>query len=163
MKYDITNEEKEALRIYKGFSYDAINSLLTSNVEFDIALLKDALNNGSVESISYKKDDVLNKIEMVKRIYELMLKCNLNNENKSSFKYTRGTNMEEVQRLKNEPYIDRMLSVTVNSDLAKEKYASRWENPVLINIIGNDDIPSVLISDVLSMTEDKDEKLKVIE
>ena len=159
MKYDITNEEKEALRIYKGFSYDAINSLLTSNVELDIALLKDALNNGSVESISYKKDDVLNKIEMVKRIYELMLKCNLNNENKSSFKYTRGTNMEEVQRLKNEPYIDRMLSVTVNSDLAKEKYASRWENPVLINIIGNDDIPSVLISDVLSMTEDKDERI----
>ena len=52
-----------------------------------------------------------------------------------------------------------MLSVTVNSDLAKEKYASRWEQPVLVNIIGSDDIPSVLISDVLPMTEDKDERI----
>ena len=40
MKYDITNEEKEALKLYKGFNYEAINALLTSNCDEDIALLR---------------------------------------------------------------------------------------------------------------------------
>ena len=62
MRYDITNEEKEALRIYKGFNYDAINQLLTSSCEEDIALLSDALENSSVQTISYINEEVINNI-----------------------------------------------------------------------------------------------------
>ena len=57
MKYDITNEEKEALKMYKGFNYEAINGLLTSNVETDIALLKDALKTGKVEVVPIDNSD----------------------------------------------------------------------------------------------------------
>lgn len=157
MKYDITNEEKEALKMYKGFNYEAINGLLTSNVETDIALLKDALKTGKVEPVSYKKDDVIKNIEIVKKIYELMIKMDLNREVPLDFKFVRGTNLNELERLKNEPYIDRMISVTTNSEIAETKYASKWENPVLINFIGNNEIPKLLISDVLSLTENTDE------
>lgn len=157
MKYDITNEEKEALKIYKGFNYEAINGLLTSNSEDDIALLRESFENKSVQTISYRKDDVIKNIEIVKRIYELMIKMDLNKEKKIDFKFVRGTNIDEVQKYKNEPYIDRMLSVTTDSQRAKEKYASIYENPVLINVLGDNDIPKVIISDVLSLTEDKDE------
>ena len=157
MKYDITNEEKEALRLYKGFNYEAINALLTSNCDEDIALLRESLENDEVQTISYKKDNVIKNIEIVKKIYELMIKMDLNRERPLDFKFVRGTSIEEVQKYKNEPYVDRMISVVTDSQKAKEKYASRYENPVLINLFGKSDIPKVLISDVLSLTEDTDE------
>ena len=157
MKYDITNEEKEALRLYKGFNYEAINALLTSNCDEDIALLRESLENDSVQTISYKKDNVIKNIEIVKKIYEFMIKMDLNRERPLDFKFVRGTSIEEVQKYKNEPFVDRMISVVTDSQKAKEKYASRYENPVLMNILGKSDIPKVLISDVLSLTEDKDE------
>ena len=81
----------------------------------------------------------------------------LNRERPLDFKFVRGTSIEEVQKYKNEPYVDRMISVVTDSQKAKEKYASRYENPVLINLFGKSDIPKVLISDVLSLTEDTDE------
>ena len=157
MKYDITNEEKEALRLYKGFSYEAINGLLTSSCDEDIALLRESIESNSVQTISYKKDNVIKNMEIVKKIYELMIKMDLNNEKKIDFKFARGTGIEELQRYKNEPYIDRMISVVTDSQKAKEKYAANFENPVLINILGNNEIPKVKISDVLSMTEDTEE------
>ena len=157
MKYDITNEEKEALKLYKGFNYEAINALLTSNCDEDIALLRESLENDEVQTISYKKDNVIKNIEIVKKIYELMIKMDLNRERPLDFKFVRGTSIEEVQKYKNEPYVDRMISVVTDSQKAKEKYASRYENPVLINLFGKSDIPKVLISDVLSLTEDTDE------
>ena len=157
MKYDITNEEKEALKLYKGFNYEAINALLTSNCDEDIALLRESLEKDEVQTISYKKDNVIKNIEIVKKIYELMIKMDLNRERPLDFKFVRGTSIEEVQKYKNEPYVDRMISVVTDSQKAKEKYASRYENPVLINLFGKSDIPKVLISDVLSLTEDTDE------
>ena len=157
MKYDITNEEKEALRLYKGFNYEAINGLLTSSCDEDIALLRESIESNSVQTISYKKDNVIKNMEIVKKIYELMIKMDLNNEKKIDFKFARGTGIEELQRYKNEPYIDRMISVVTDSQKAKEKYAANFENPVLINILGNNEIPKVKISDVLSMTEDTEE------
>ena len=157
MKYDITNEEKEALKLYKGFNYEAINVLLTSNCDEDIALLRESLENDSVQTISYKKDNVIKNIEIVKKIYELMIKMDLNRERPLDFKFVRGTSIDEIQRYKNEPYVDRMISVVTDSQKAKEKYASRFTNPVLINILGKNDVPKVLISDVLSLTEDTDE------
>lgn len=157
MRYDITNEEKEALKLYKGFNYEAINALLTSNCDEDIALLRESLENDEVQTISYKKDNVIKNIEIVKKIYELMIKMDLNRERPLDFKFVRGTSVEEVQKYKNEPYVDRMISVVTDSQKAKEKYASRHENPVLINLFGKSDIPKVLISDVLSLTEDTDE------
>lgn len=157
MRYDITNEEKEALKLYKGFNYEAINALLTSNCDEDIALLRESLENDSVQTISYKKDNVIKNIEIVKKIYELMIKMDLNRERPLDFKFVRGTSIDEIQRYKNEPYVDRMIAVVTDSQKAKEKYASRFTNPVLINILGNKDIPKILISDVLSLTEDTDE------
>ena len=157
MRYDITNEEREALRIYKGFNYDAINQLLTSSCEEDIALLSDALENSSVQTISYRNEDVIKNIEIVKKVYELMIKMELNREKSIDFKFVRGTNLYEVQKFKNEPYIDRMLSATINSDVAFEKYASVYDNPAIVNILGSDEVPKILVSDVLSDIEDKDE------
>ena len=157
MMYDITNAEKESLKIYKGFNYEAINQLLTSNVDIDIAYIKASMENDLIQAISYKKDEVIKYIEIVKNIYELMIKNDLNSEKKKDFKYVRGTSLEEITRLTSEPYIDRMLSVTNNSDIAEYKYASKYNNPAIVNVFGSVNIPKICVADVLDDVKENDE------
>ena len=45
MKYKIEDDEIEALKSYRGFNYEQINQLLTSNCETDIELLREGENN----------------------------------------------------------------------------------------------------------------------
>ena len=68
MELNLTNEELEALKYYKGFHYTMINQLLISNCEADIALLSDANNRNN--ELSYDKETVRNNIEVIKKMYE---------------------------------------------------------------------------------------------
>ena len=60
MEKDLTNEEMEVLRLYKTFSEKAINMLLTSDAEKDIALLSEPENK---EEYTYTKSEVIKNIE----------------------------------------------------------------------------------------------------
>jgi len=73
MKYELTSEELEAIKIYKNEKNININQLLVQDVETDIAL---KLND---TDIKYKKEDVEQNFEIIKTIYETMIKNHYNN------------------------------------------------------------------------------------
>ena len=68
MKYKIEDDEIEALKSYRGFNYEQINQLLTSNCETDIELLREGENNTFV-TLSYDRENVIKNIESIKKLY----------------------------------------------------------------------------------------------
>ena len=71
MSLDFSQQEIDALKYYKDIQYEAINQLLVSNCETDIALLSDEVEN-RVVPISYDRENVQKNISVIKEIYELM-------------------------------------------------------------------------------------------
>ena len=154
--FNFTNEELEALKNYKEKNYEAINQMLVNDAETDIALLSSEVEN-DVVSISYDRMAVIEYLKSIKLIYSLILKyyCSLK-VNKLKTIY-RGTNLSEIERIKSELFIDRMLSTSENKDEAINVYSSVWNRPACINITLDEDVPYIIVKDVLRDKKYKNE------
>ena len=148
MKIEVTNEELEAIRYYLNDKYVAINQLLTSDSATDLALFYD-------EKISYNKEDVIKQIETIKIIFELMQKIKKQKANKESWSFSRGTNLFEIEKLKNENYIDRFLTATTMKQKAEAEYSLRWEEPAMLYVCGKADVAYINIDEVLGIKSDE--------
>ena len=148
MKIEVTNEELEAIRYYLNDKYVAINQLLTSDSATDLALFYD-------EKISYNKEDVIKQIETIKIIFELMQKIKKQKANKESWSFSRGTNLFEIEKLKNENYIDRFLTATTMKQKAEAEYSLRWEEPAMLYVCGKDDVAYINVDEVLGIKSDE--------
>lgn len=158
MDFNITDEELNALKNYKEKNYEAINQMLVSNAETDIALLSSEVEN-KVVSISYDRESVIEYLRNIKLIYKLMLKYHYGRKNKISKKIYRGTNLSEIERIKRELFIDRMLSATENEDEAINTYSAIWNRPVCINISLDENIPCIVVKDLIKEKKYKNEIL----
>lgn len=156
--FNITDEELEALKIYKEKNYEAINQMLVSDAETDIALLSSEVEN-KVVSIDYDRGAVIEYLRCIKLIYSLILKYYYSRKNNKSKSIYRGTNLSEIERIKSELFIDRMLSTTENLDDALNVYSAIWNRPACMNIVLDSNIPYVIVKDVL---RDKKYKNEVI-
>lgn len=152
--FNITEDELKALKTYKENNYEAINQLLVSNAENDIALLSSEVENSAV-SIVYNRESVIEYLKNIKAIYRLILKYYYGKKQKLSKKIYRGTNLSEIERIKSELFIDRLLSATDNESEAINQYSANWNRPACINITLNENVPYVFVRDVL-----KDKKYK---
>lgn len=150
---NITKEEMNALKEYINEDYEAINQMLVSNSETDIALLSEDVEN-KVINISYTRESVIKYLKNIKLIYKLMLKQYYKSNNKYDIVFYRGTNLAEVERFKNELFIDRFLMTTANQEDAEKKYSANWNRPTCLNIAISKDIPFIHIKEVL---DDKDD------
>lgn len=145
--FNITNEELNALKTYMNKDYEAINQMLVSDCETDIALLSSDVEN-KIVNISYLRENVIEYLKNIKLIYRLILKKYYsNNPNKNIVLY-RGTNLAEIERLKNELYIDRMLLATKNRNVAENKYSSIWNRPTCLTIKLDSKVPFVILRDI---------------
>ena len=133
MEYYLTNEEIEALKIYRGINYEAINQMLTSNSTIDISYIKEQIEENSTLNL-YSKENIIKYMAIIKKVYELMQKVYYSKKGQLESILYRGTNMFEAERIMNEPYIDRFLTATTNKNNAKTKFALKWDTPVLMNI-----------------------------
>lgn len=156
MDLNLTKDEIEALKYYKGVNYEAINQLLVSNCETDIALLSDEVEN-KVVNIYYDKNTVICHLEVIKTLYELMIKEFYKNKRKEGWAFTRGTNIAEIERLKNELYIDKFLSTTKDTEKAKREFSSIWNRPAIINICGESNIPFIVVDEILGKQNENKE------
>lgn len=150
MELDFTNEELEKLKLYINEKYEAMNQLLVSNCETDIALLSDEVEN-KVVKIPYGRESVIENLMSTKILYKLFMK----NYHKTKHKQTicfRGTNLAEIERLKMEPFIDRIWSVTNNKNM-QEKYATNWGRPVGLTITVEEDVPLIDVGKILDSKE----------
>lgn len=146
-----TNEELDSLKKYINKDYLAINQMLISNCETDIALLSEYEENKSV-FLSYNKENVIENLKTIKLLYKLILK-QYYKETKRKEVVFRGTNLAEIDRLKNEIFIDKPLIATDNATLAENNYAANWNRPVCMNIKLSNDIPYIYVDEVLENYE----------
>ena len=147
MDLKITNEELAALRKFKDEKYEAINQLMISNCEADIALLSDAAEKIAFE-ISYDKETIIENIKCIKLVYKLILK-EFYKSRKPLNEFYRGTNLAEVERLKNEPFVDKFFIATTNREVAETEDATCWNRPASLKIRINEDVPHIFVKDVL--------------
>lgn len=146
MELDFTKEELETLEAYVSKKYEAMNQLLVSNCETDIALLSDEVEN-KVVKIPYDRESVIENLMNTKILYKLFMKsfCKSKHEEVTFF---RGTNLSEIERLKMEPFIDRIWSATTDKK-AQQKFAKKWNRPVGITITLEENIPYFNIGNIL--------------
>lgn len=147
MELDFTNEELQNLEVYMDVKYQAINQLLVSNCETDIALLSDEVEN-EVVKIPYDRMSVIENLMSTKMLYKLFIKnfCKIKHKNRTFF---RGTNLAEIERLKSEPFIDRIWSATTDEKM-EEEYATKWNRPVGITITLEENVPFIDVGKILN-------------
>ncbi len=150
---NITEEELNALKTYINENYEAINQMLISDSETDIALLSEDVEN-KVVYISYLRNSIIDYLKNIKLVYRLILKYFYSQEKRENTIIYRGTNLAEVERIKNELFIDKFLVGTKNENDAIDKYASLWNRPACMNIALRKDVPYVLVKDVLEDDSD---------
>ena len=159
MKIQLTNEEKEAIELYKQGEYKVINQLLVNDSNSDISLLRDDIENGSVK-ITYDRETLIRDLKALKIIYELLQKIKLKRNQIDEWAYIRGTNVIEVERFKSETFIDKCLDATSNRELAERKYACAWNEPAIMYIKGSCDVSYIDFDELEDInTENKNDIL----
>ena len=153
MDLKFTNEELDALKKFKEKNCKAINQLLISNCETDIALLSDETENKSID-LSYTKESIIENIKCIKLVYKLILKQFYKARRPQKDMY-RGTNIAEIERIKNEPFIDKFLTATLNQDRAEKEFALNYTRPAVLKIKLNENVPHIYVKDVLGENSDE--------
>ncbi len=150
----LTNEELNALKEYLDEDYKAINQMLITDSETDVALLSgDSVNKGI--HISYSRSYIIEYLKNIKLIYKLILKQYYTKAYKRDITVYRGTNLLEVETFKNDLFVDRFLTATTQSFDAENKYSVDWNRPACMNITLDKNVPFIYISDVLEDKEDE--------
>lgn len=153
MNLSSTNEELEALKFFLGKGNKAMNQLLISNCETDIALLSDEFENETI-SISYDRETIISNLMRIKALYTLILK-QFYKTNHRGREFFRGTNLAEVDRLKNEPFIDKVISATKSQEKAEITYAAKCSRPTCINLKLDSDVPYLIVKNIFKENEDE--------
>ena len=157
INFNFSEEEINALKYYKEEQYKAINQLLVSNCETDIALLSESTNE--VLPISYDRETVAHNMVAIKKIFELMQKVYYQEKRDEGWAFVRGTNIAEIDILRNELYIDKFLTTTKDSKKAECEYCSFWNRPAIMYICGNANIPYIETDKIFG---EKNENAEVI-
>lgn len=154
--FNITSEEIEALKLYINNKYEAINQMLVSDCETDIDLLSSDVEN-KIVNIDYDKEAIIEYLKTIKLIYRLIIKKFYNDifPKKNANIFYRGTNLSEIERYKNELYIDRFLMTSENIDKAINNNSANWNRPACMNLKLDINVPYIYVKDFLS-----DEKFK---
>lgn len=140
MELNLTNEEIEAIKYYKEKGFLAINQLLIADSRTDIALLNDDIE------INYDKTSTINYIDTIKKIYKAIFKYYLGKGKKEKWSFTRVTTTIEMERLKNELFIDRFILASNDSKMNKDLSIN---NNVAVYIDGDENIPYIKLDDIL--------------
>lgn len=156
MNFAFTNEDLEILRKYKNQKYFAINQLLIANSEVDLNVLMSCAED-SEEYNFYTRDVIRSNIQLIKDLYRVMLKAYYNKESKDAWALSYATTVTEIERLKNEIYIDNFLVTTLNKDEVKKQIAG--EMPALLNIAGDGNVPVLNVDAVLGIETKEPEML----
>lgn len=154
MEKDLTNEEMEVIRLYKTFTKNAINIMLTSNVEKDFDVMAKQKDNNL-----YSKMNLIKNIETFKSVYAIILKMFYKKIEKKDWSFSKYTTLDEVNKAKNEIYIDRLIFATAHKEKIEEEQTENIELPVLVNLIGDKNIPYIELEKILGTVKAEEEIL----
>ena len=142
MELNLTNEELEAIKYYKNEAYENINLFLNSDSRVDIAILSD---ENEETKINYDKESVKKYIDIIKKIYSAILKIYLPKSEKEVWTFSRKCSISEIEKLKNEPYIDRFLITDIDKQKSENAIGI---NQTIMYICGDKDIPYIMLKDI---------------
>lgn len=154
MEKDLTNEEMEVIRLYKTFTKNAINIMLTSNVEKDFDVMSKQKDNNL-----YSKMNLIKNIETFKSVYAIILKMFYKKIEKKDWSFSKYTTLAEVNKAKNEIYIDRLIFATAHKEKIEVEQTENIELPVLVNLIGDKNIPYIELEKILGTVKAEEEVL----
>lgn len=152
MELKLTNEELELIKYYRENAFKNINQMLVTDSRTDIAMLSDEQNDN--DKISYDKENVIKYLETAKKIYEIMYREYLGKGRKKDWKFYLISNISDIQKLKNEPYIDKFLLLN-SEELLNKKNLNLTTNQVLVNVFGDSEIPYIELEDILQNGENE--------
>lgn len=139
IEFEFTDEEIEFLKEYREVNKLMVNQLLVSNGEADIVLLNKKTED--MQPFSYDRESVRINLDVMIRMYEIMLKSYYSKAN-SAWSFVYGTTLAETEKLKNEIYIDYFLHATENNEI---------DMPAIINFAGDSDVPYINIDEALKI------------
>ena len=90
----------------------------------------------------------------IKALYTLILK-QFYKTNHRCREFFRGTNLAEVDRLKNEPFIDKVIFATRSQEKAEITYAAKSSRPTCINLKLDSDVPYLIVKNIFEENEDE--------
>ena len=146
INFNFTDEDKEVLKRYRNQKYLAINQLLVSNSEVDLKILMSCAEDSEAYKF-YTKEVIKDNIKLIKDLYSLMLKSYYQKESKDAWALSYGTTVSEIERFKNEIYIDNFLVTTSNKEDVKKQIEG--EMPALLNISGDANVPVLNVDSIL--------------
>lgn len=152
MKLKLTNEEIEIIKYYREEAFENINQMLVADSRMDVAIASDEQDFDV--KINYEKENVIKYLETVKRVYEIMLNSYMSKGIKKDWKYYLISNVSDIQKLKNEPYIDKFLLLN-SEDLLNKKDLILTNNQVIVKVFGDNDIPYIDLNDILEDSKDE--------
>jgi hypothetical protein len=144
----------EVIRLYKTFTKNAINIMLTSNVEKDFDVMSKQKDNNL-----YSKMNLIKNIETFKSVYAIILKMFYKKIEKKDWSFSKYTTLAEVNKAKNEIYIDRLIFATAHKEKIEEEQTENIELPVLVNLIGDKNIPYIELEKILGTVKAEEEVL----
>ena len=156
INFDFTNEDLEILKKYRNQKYFAINQLLIANSEIDLNVLM-SCNEDSEKYNFYTKNVIKENIKLIKDLYSIMLKAYYIKENKEAWALSYATTVTEIEKFKNEIYIDNFLATTSNKEEVKKQIEG--EMPALLNIAGDGNVPVLNVDEVLGKETNEPEIL----
>ena len=156
-------EDRELINKFQKFSFNSINHLLTTDAELDISYMIEAMDNEDIDieslGLDFSKGTTEDNIDLIKQVYEIMLKQYFSKKVRSNWSFITVLTIDEVNKIKNEMYIDKFLLVTKDRKKAEKKYAKEISVPVIVNVFGSKDLPYLDINGIL---EDKLDETEVL-
>lgn len=143
MELKLTNEEKESIKYYKEEIFDSINQLLNSDSRVDISSLCD--ENEEIK-VNYDKVNIINLINTIKKMYGGILKSYYSRGIKENWTFSKKTQIVEIEKMKNEPYIDNFLIADTEEHLNDDLVGI---NHTIVKINGDKDIPYIKLSEII--------------
>ena len=143
MELKLTNEEKESIKYYKNEMFDNIKQFLNSDSTVDIYSLCD--ENEEIK-VNYDKVNIVNLINIIKKVYESILKSYYSRGIKEDWSFSKKVQIVEIEKMKNEPYIDNFLTVDTEAHYNEDLVGI---NHTIVKIKGNKDIPYIKLSEII--------------
>lgn len=147
----ISEKEAKSIDTYRGLGYKLINSILEPGLKNETEI------NSKLEFIPYDEYNVKEAIDIIISSYSAMVK-NSYKCNSNGMQLYRGTTQEEISRVSISKDIGRFLSTTKSKEMAEGYFSVNWDNPAVIYINLNENIPFIDMSDTIENYGDNWEK-----
>lgn len=148
---EITEEEKEAYKTYRGINHIYLALFLNHGLEVE----DNIKTQGGY--IKLDKKTVENSIDKIAKVYSALVKYSIKNPEENITNIYRGTNLEEIRKMDTFKQVGKPIFATTDKEKAEEYYLTGIKEKVVItlNIAGK--VPYARSIDILG---DIDEDIK---